>query len=272
MSEKVLYKPIEDMFVKRGYFSISSRKKLPRERVHSPFGVDVHGVTKKVDVVAFKGINDELEAEAVECKLGRTWEAAGEAIGQATAYQRMFPEVYVATEASEDNLKHVESLLRQLGLGYIMVGKDKAEEIFPPSHNIRFNQKEYELQVKGKAIALLAGYEVLGIDNFQFGRADKPYQIWLSSLEACNITCSYNKGVFWFGSNLEKKEAVERIFSKIKAKELYDLLHGLSSEYRFWLAKFALYRPKKYIQRSYSNAKTDSQNGSFKRLIMLGKM
>ena len=73
MSERVLYKPIEDMFVRKGYLSISDRGKLPSERVHSPFGVNVHGVTKKIDVVAFREINGEIEAKAVECKSGRTW-------------------------------------------------------------------------------------------------------------------------------------------------------------------------------------------------------
>jgi hypothetical protein len=75
MSEKVLYKPIEDMFVKNGFFSISSREKRPNERVHSPFGVDVQGVKKKTDVVAFRWMDEDIQAKAVECKYGTTWEA-----------------------------------------------------------------------------------------------------------------------------------------------------------------------------------------------------
>lgn len=248
LSEKVLYKPIEDMFVKKGYFSISSREKLPGERVHSTFGVNVHGVTKKIDVVAFRWIDEEIEAKAVECKYGKTWEAAGEALGQATAYQRLFPEVYVATQAGEEDLKHVESLLRELGFGYISVENGEAEEIFPPAHNIRFNQKEFELQVKGKAIALIACYNVLGSDNFQFGRADSPGYIWISSLEPCNVSCSLQDigRIFWFALNIEKKGAVKRIFSEVEVEELYKLLHELPSDYHVWLGKFASYRPKKY--------------------------
>lgn len=248
MSEKVLYKPIEDMFVKKGYFSISSRRKLPSEKVHSPFGVNVHGVTKKIDAVAFRAIDEEIEAKAVECKYGGTWEAAGEALGQATAYQRLFSDVYVATQAGEENLKHVESLLRELGLGYISVEDDEAEEIFPPSHNIRFNQKEFELQVKGKAIALLTCYEILGSDNFQFGRADKSGYIWISSLEPCNMSCSVQEPgmIFWFALNVEKKDTINRIFSTVEVKELHKLLSKLPSNYSIWLGKFASYRPKKY--------------------------
>ena len=248
MSEKVLYKPIEDMFVKKGYFSISSRRKLPGERVHSPFGVNVHGVTKKIDVVAFRGIDAEIEAKAVECKYGKTWEAAGEALGQATAYQRLFPEVYVATQADEKDLKHVESLLRELGLGYISVKNGKAEEIFPPGHNIRFNQKEFEVQVKCKAMALLVGYEILGSNNFQFGSASDPYYVWISSRELCNIFCEISKELFCFGLNLESKPAVRRVFKTVQVQELYTLLSGLSSDYYLWLAKFASYRPKKHEQ------------------------
>jgi len=245
----MLYKPIEDMFAKRGYFSVSSRRKLPSERVHSPFGVNVHGATKKIDVVAFRWTDGEIEAKAVECKYGRTWEAAGEALGQATAYQRLFPEAYVATQAAEEDLKHVESLLRELGLGYISVEDSKTEEVFPPSRNIRFNRKEFELQVKNKAIALLACYHVLGSDNFQFGRADEPGYIWISSLEACNISCSFSKSEpFWFALNIESKPAVKRIFSTLEVKELYKRLSGLPSDYHIWYAKFASYRPKKYEQ------------------------
>jgi hypothetical protein len=69
----------------------------------------------------FQRVEEEIEAKAVECKYGNTWEAAGEALGQATAYQRLFPEVYVATEALEEDLKHIESLLRELGLGYFSI-------------------------------------------------------------------------------------------------------------------------------------------------------
>lgn len=248
MSEDLLYKPIEDMFLKKGYFSISARKKFPSERVHSSFGVNVHGARKKIDVVAFRAADRDIEAKAVECKMGQTWEAAGEALGQATAYQRLFPDVYVATQATEESLKHVESLLRELGLGYISVTEDgQAQEIFPPSHNIRFNQKEYELQVKGKAIALLACHEVLGSDNFQFGRADNPCQIWVSSLEPCNISCSIDEGdIFWFALNIESKPVVHRIFSKVEVEELYELLSNLPPSYEIWLWKFSSYRPKRY--------------------------
>jgi len=248
--EKDLYKPVEDMFVKKGYFSISDRGKLPSERVHSPFGVEVHGVAKKIDVVAFRWVNDELEAKAVECKSGKTWEAAGEALGQATAYQRIFPEVYVATEAEEKDLKHVESLLRELGLGYISVINGETEEIFPPAHNIRFNQKDFSLQVKCKAIALLATSKVLEHNNFQFGRADSPGHIWISSLEPCNISCSIEDpgNLFWFALNLEKKPAIRRIFSIIDAGKFYSLLSALPSDYHLYLWKFASYRPKKYTE------------------------
>jgi hypothetical protein len=58
MPEEELYKPIEDMFANEGYLSISSRRRLPTERVHSAFGVEVHGATKKIDVVAFKWGSD----------------------------------------------------------------------------------------------------------------------------------------------------------------------------------------------------------------------
>ena len=200
------------------------------------------------NLVAFRGINGKIEAKAVECKAGRTWEAAGEALGQATAYQRLFPDVYVATRAGEEDLKHVESLLRELGLGYIQVEDGEAEEIFPSGHNIRFNRKEFELQVKGKAIALLACYDVLGRDKFQFGRADDPGYVWVSSLEPCNISCSVQEPgmIFWFALNIEKKGAINRMFSTVEVKELHKILSELPSDYRLWLGKFATYRPKKY--------------------------
>ena len=130
--------------------------------------------------------------------------------------------MYVATRAGEEDLKHVESLLRELGLGYIQVEDGEAEEIFPSGHNIRFNRKEFELQVKGKAIALLECYDVLGRDNFQFGRADDPGYVWVSSLEPCNISCSVQEPgmIFWFALNIEKKGAINRMFSTVEVKEL----------------------------------------------------
>ena len=156
--------------------------------------------------------------------------------------------MYVATRTGEEDLKHVESLLRELGLGYIQVEDVEAEEIFPPGRNNRFNQKEFELQVKGKAVALLACYDVLGSSNFQFGRADEPGYIWVSSLEPCNISCSVQEQgmIFWFALNIEKKDSISRIFSTVEVKQLHKLLSELPSDYLLWLGKFATYRPKKY--------------------------
>jgi len=126
----------------------------------------------------------------------------------------------------------------------------EAEEIFPPSHNIGFNQKDSRLQVKNKTVALLSCYDVLGSGNFQFGRADQPGHIWISSLEPCNLSCSVQEEriIFWFGLNIENKDAINHIFSKFKVKELYKFFSELPSDYRVWLARFAYYRPKKYEQ------------------------
>lgn len=157
--------------------------------------------------------------------------------------------MYVASEATEENLKHVDSLLRHLGLGYITVNENRAEEIFPPGANTRFNQREFQLQVHAKAALLLAAREVFGKENFQFGRADEPSKVWVSSLEACNISSSYNseeKNNFWFCLNLEK-EAVRRVFNTLNPEDFYNFLSKLPSDYIFWIAKIESYRPKKYV-------------------------
>jgi len=249
VSEKELYILIEDMFMKRGYFAISSRVRRRGERVHSAFAVNLYGAARQIDVVAFRTRNGEIEAKAVECKPGPTWEAAGEALGQATAYQRLFPEVYVATQAVEEDLKHVESILRDLGLGYISIRNGKAEEVFPPSRNVRFNRAEFELQVKVPAIALLGFRDVLGDNNMQFGRAHKPGEIWVSSLEPCNVSCSIESGegiAFWFCLNIESKPVVNRVFSAVDANHLHKIFSELPSGYGIGLAKFQSYRPKRY--------------------------
>jgi len=252
MSERALYKPVEDMFANKGYLSISSRKKFAHERVHGAFGVDVHGSIKEIDVVAFKWADGEIEAKAVECKAGKTWEDVGAALGQATAYQRLISDVYVATQTAEKDLRHTESILRELGLGYISVENGKAEEIFHPSHNIRFNQKEFELQVKRKAMALLGFQEILGRGNFQFGQVDQPRDIWVSSLEPCNMMCSprpKEERTFWFALDIESKPAVRSIFSTVEPKRIHKLLSELPLGYELCLWKLRRYYPKKEYEK-----------------------
>jgi hypothetical protein len=104
------------------------------------------------------------------------------------------------------------------------------------------------MQVKGKAAALLACYDLFGRDNFQFGRADTPRFIWISTLEPCNLTCILQEEgiVFWFALDLERKDAVKRVFSTVNVEELYGLLARLPHNYRIILRKFVSYRPKKY--------------------------
>jgi len=71
-----------------------------------------------------------------------------------------------------------------------------------------------------------------------------------SSLELCNLSCSVQEErmIFWFDLNIENKDAINRIFSKLKARELYKFFSELPSDYRVWLARFAYYRPKNYEQ------------------------
>jgi len=52
--------------------------------------------------------------------------------------------------------------------------------------------------------------------------------------------------IFWFALNIEKKDAVRRMFSGVKVEEFYMSLSMLPSDYRIWIGKFASYRPKKY--------------------------
>jgi len=83
---------------------------------------------------------------------------------------------------------------------------------------------------------------VLGSGNFQFGRADQPGHTWISSLEPCNLSCSVQEErmIFWFGLNIENKDAINRIFSKLKVKDLYKFFSELPSDYRVWLARLPI--------------------------------
>lgn len=248
--EVELYSSIERMFNEMSFFTMSARKKLPGERFHSPFGVKIDEDTKskQVDVVAFKWKDDyDIDIKAVECKLGGNWEGVGSALGQATAYQKVFPEVYIASEAEEEKLRHVKSLLDQAGLGYIFVKDNNSSELFLPKVNVRLNKLEFEQQVKYKA-ALLLAFNELYKGNFNYGSAEKAGYVWVAEKEQPNISADYDiekQPHYSFNLVLDEKSYVQKVFSKIRAEDFYEQISKLPKDYHIRIYEFKAYKPQR---------------------------
>jgi len=237
--EDQLYSPVEKFFKNRGYFTVSALSKKSGEVARSTFGVNVNGEMKKVDVAAFKWLdNHNIEAIAVECKLGKTCRHAGSALYQATAYQVLFPKVYVASQADLSELKHVESSLKQLGLGYILV-KEEATMIFPSAENARFSQIEFNRQLRNRIAVLLAFNAVFG-EEMEFGNAGNPEEIWVSNkrIQTCNMLMHLKENRAWMGLNIEKKEAVKRSLASLNTGDFHNLVSELDPEYSLVVRKF----------------------------------
>jgi len=158
-NEKEMYSVLEEWLENRDHYPVSARKRERGER-GGPKGVDVYDKVMQVDLVRFRRLNDwDMDAIDVECKINnRTqylWQALGEALGQATAYQRLFSQgIRSFRDLRKRSLSRGFSL-HGLGLGYIEANYDRATEIFPPGHNIRFNKREFDLQVFRKAAVFL---------------------------------------------------------------------------------------------------------------------
>jgi hypothetical protein len=240
--ERRLYRPIETLFEKQEYRVLSHRKKKKEERAHSGFPIEVNGETMIVDVAAFKWLDDsQIEAIAVECKLGKRASKAGSALYQATAYQVLFPKVYVAAEAPRKELNHVEKSLHQLGLGYIEVDGEIATEIFLPKHecNVRYDSAEFDRQPRSKIAAFLAFLEVFSGET-QFGREKKMGEVFLMGkvYKSCNFLLKTENQGASMGLNIENKEPVKKFLSSVDIRGLHSLISNLSPEYHLVVKKF----------------------------------
>lgn len=259
--EERLYRPIETLFEKQEYRVVSDRKKVSPEVAHSGFGIKIDDEIKRIDVAAFKWLDDSnIEAIAVECKLGARASDAGSALYQATAYQVLFPKVYVASEAPRKELKHVESSLDQLGLGYIVVDGEIATEIFPPARvNVRFAPRKFDRQSRSKIAAFLAFREVFQKDT-QFGRdKETPDEVFLISkvFKSCNFLLKTEDQGALMGLNLENKEPVKKFLSSVDIMDLHGLITNLGPEYHLVVKKFVGKkihgRTEKWIDEPVSN-------------------
>jgi hypothetical protein len=122
------------------------------------FGIEIDGENKRVDVLVFSWDSEGyLCTKAVEAKLASSpSRSIEEALGQATDYQALFDEVYVATQEGNIGNHHL-SLLSDLGLGWFSVTPNgDVKERLIPDHKRRFDSGEYIRQVAPRLTVALA--------------------------------------------------------------------------------------------------------------------
>jgi hypothetical protein len=164
--ENILYSPVSDYFLKRGFFVFSGSKKHQIAGT-SEFGVKLDGKNETVDVLAVRWKETgEVYSVAVECKLYETARAGvGAGLNQATDYQVFFDEVYVATQAGP--LADKESVLKILGVGHMSVDlkSQKVEATFPAGFRNadRFNPVQSMRQVVSRTVLPLVFMDVFGL-------------------------------------------------------------------------------------------------------------
>lgn len=228
------------------------------------FGVLSYEGVKQVDLTAFKWKNNkEVQAVAIECKCKETArESFLSALGQAVEYQLFFPEVFITTQDGEI-FSDQESVLKKLGLGYIMINdKGILQRGFEPSpsENSSFDESSFIYQVRNRAIILLVFNELFpeAYKKNYFG-GTKQRDLWIYNKPKGKVQFRAWAGIgsaSYFGINIEAVRLIRNIVPNIDVDRLLEIFSRLPLEYNVELYERATRKDK------YGYRILDRQKGS----------
>jgi hypothetical protein len=234
--ENILYGPVSDHFLKRGFFVFSGARKSQIVGT-SEFGFKLDGKNETVDVLAVRWTETgEVYSVAVECKLYENVRAGvGASLYQATDYQLFFDEVYVATQAGQ--LADKESVLKILGIGHMSVDlkSQKVETTFPAGFRNadRFNPVQSMRQVVSRTVLPLVFVDVFGLP-IRYMDASRG-GLWVARDVVSNI--QYNAGSHYdynqahFAINIEFIEDLRQVVRKVDKQKLESCFRALGKKY-----------------------------------------
>lgn len=238
VTENILYAPLSDYFLERGFFVLSGAGKRARGIIGtSEFGVRLKdGKHETVDILAAAWIEaGHIHSVAVECKLYDTArESAGGGLRQATDYQFFFDEVYIATQAGA--LEDRESVLRALGIGHMSVELDSNEVRLSLPAQIRnadrFNALENTRQVTPRLALPLVFADVFGLPMRYM---DASHGIWVAKDVVSRV--QYNAGGIiggqtYFAINVEFIDDLRRITRNVNKTKLSSCLRALDDKFK----------------------------------------
>lgn len=211
------------------------------------FGIRLDGTIKQIDLTSFKWKDDrEIQAVAFECKcVGTAQESYLAALGQVLEYQLLFPEASIVTEGDE-LFEYQESILKKLGLGYIMVN-DKGEYaiVMEPSieNNDSFDEKLFTGQVRNRAILALVFSELFP-DSYKAGHFGglKQGELWLHNKPKGNVqyrAWTMIGGDSYLGINVEAVHLIKNIVGNMDMDKLLEIFSRLPPKYTVDLAERA---------------------------------
>ena len=216
------------------------------------FGVLSFEGVKQVDLAAFKWKNDkEVQATAFECKCkGTARESFFAALGQAVEYQQFFPEVFIATHYG-DYFRDQESVLKKLGLGYIMInnkGEDEGGSVPSIEENSLFDEGLFREQVRNRGILLLVFSELFpeAYKKGHFG-GTKQGELWVYNRAKGKVQFRAWTGTrsdSYFGINVEAVPLIRNIIRNMDINRLLEIFSKLPPGYTVDLAERATIRTK----------------------------
>jgi hypothetical protein len=219
------------MFQQDGYVTVSE------------YPILINDKPRRVDVVAAKWLgNDSFNAIAIECKLGSDCESVGQALNQAIAYQTVFPRVYIASEASKENLGYMKTVLADLGLGYMQVisKQDPIHVILEPTDSSLYNNKQFRLHVLNQLGRLVVWNDYWGEDEVKSGKSGLS-GFWIAGRirRKCNYLFEFiSSGVMWIGINFESTEYLRKFFQSTTPSGLLDTLRKIPSDAEIIISDF----------------------------------
>jgi len=221
----------------------------------------------RIDVAGVKWADHaKLDSLAVECKRGGSWREVGSALNQALAYKKVFPRVYIAAEASENELDHMKAVLVALGLGYLQVDLDgnvPVREIMQPEESqLPLTKENRFMSVVMRRLGRYAAYQsVWNTERMRWGHGESRRRFYISGYEENHLNFLWhyiesldpttgrpphdptfgNRGEFMErGINFESTLHLKRLFESTRPQDLLDVLKKLPDDAVLKLYDFEL--------------------------------
>ncbi|MFQ6060090.1 MAG: hypothetical protein ACE5KV_02180 [Thermoplasmata archaeon] len=259
-AEKKLYGSIGAMFKELGYDKV----------LIDNFSIQPYKGSRgrRLDVIACRWSEDDLETAAVECKKALPPDGIIEALPQAINTMLFVDETYVATPIGEDY--RGVSLLDKLGIGYIAIKDERAFIVHKPdSERMSLKDEEkYIEQVRSRLKTLMIFEEFSAGKKVRVGGM-RARDLWVAvdivpSLEIQqNVWMNSEEGHFYSGINFEKRNPVLRVVKGLTPHILSKFakaIHSLPSNYRITLKEiYGRRKPEELLPPQWSNGYTISQ-------------
>ena len=191
---------------------------------------------RQADVVGFRwSAEGDVEAVAVEAKVGDAPDTPLWSIPQAVVYQVLFPSVYVASATPPCDVDFSRKVLCSLGLGHIEASSHVAHVLWEPKprDNKRYDEAAYLKDIRpAAALALTVRDFAQQIDEgWDCNKSAARFCIWTKPRDRVQIQFALSDGNVYLGCYCDARPVCRAIGKNAVAERIAGLLSRVPGEY-----------------------------------------